>query len=121
MSFFFVCLANQINELDPVFIEINGAKIAIYKFNGNFYAYENECAHEGGPVAEGRIIGNLECDVSENGRVLGEHFSSTKMNIACPWHGVQYDLKTGVSNGNARLRLAKYDVVLDGDEVKVRV
>ena len=41
------------------------------------------------------------------------------MHFACPWHGYEYDLKTGECIGDRKLKLRKYNVVKRGDEMFV--
>lgn len=92
---------SEIKDLEPITVEFNGQRIGIYKYNGNFYAYRNVCPHEGGPVIEGALI-----------------FERTnKANIACPWHGIEFDLESGICNATKNLRLSKCNVVVRGDEV----
>ena len=45
--------------------------------------------------------------------------SATNVHFACPWHGYEYDLKTGECVGDRKLKLRKYNVVKRGDEIFV--
>jgi len=116
-----VAKKNQIGELDPFIVDVEGRSVAIYLFKGRYYAYENECAHEGGPVAEGLTAGDVECRVSPEGKMVEEYFSKDNIDIVCPWHGVQYDLQTGVCRADGRLRLVTHEVIIDGDDVRIRI
>jgi methionine sulfoxide reductase heme-binding subunit len=49
-------------------------RVAIFKHEGRLSAVSNVCAHQGGPLGEGRMIGGC---------------------ITCPWHGFQYRLGDG--------------------------
>ena len=42
---------------------------------------------------------------------VGQKFSDEHVNFVCPWHGYEYDLKTGECVADRRLRLKKYNVV----------
>lgn len=116
-----VAKTNQISESEPLIVTVENTVIGVYKFNGKYYAYENECAHEGGPVVEGMVIGDPECKLSPDGKRLGDSFSETKKDIVCPWHGTPYDLETGICRSDTRLQLVSHEVVVQGDEVKVRI
>lgn len=109
------------DNLIPLVVSVEGVTIGIYKFNGRYFAYENECAHEGGPVVEGLIVGDVVCKISPEGRRLGEYFSETKMDIVCPWHGVPYDLETGISRSDERFKLVAHEVIVEGDDLKIRI
>lgn len=92
-------------------VEANGTEIGIIRHEGEWFAYENRCLHQGGPVCEGIVIGKVEAVVGEGGRSLGERFSATDVHLVCPWHGWEYDLRTGRAAVDPRLCLTKHEVV----------
>jgi nitrite reductase (NADH) small subunit len=96
-------------------------EIGVLRHDGRFYAYENRCVHRGGPVCEGRILGRVEAVLADDKTVLGERFSETETHLICPWHGYEYDLETGECAADHNLRLRRYEVVEEGDEIYVRV
>ena len=49
----------------------------------------------------------------------GLYFSEDEIHFVCPWHGYEYDIRTGEFVGDRRLKLRKYDVVQKGDDVYV--
>jgi nitrite reductase/ring-hydroxylating ferredoxin subunit len=49
----------------------------------------------------------------------GMEFSKTKINVVCPWHGYEYDIRTGRHHGNPRFRLKPIKVRLAGGDVIV--
>lgn len=51
-------------------------RVALFKHDGQIHAVSNVCKHQNGPLGEGRIVDGC---------------------ITCPWHGFQYDPKTGAS------------------------
>jgi nitrite reductase/ring-hydroxylating ferredoxin subunit len=55
-------------------VNIKGKEIALFNIEGNFFALENACTHEAGPLAEGDIEGH---------------------EVTCPWHGGRFDICTG--------------------------
>jgi 3-phenylpropionate/trans-cinnamate dioxygenase ferredoxin subunit len=80
---------------------IDGKSIALANLNGEFYAVDNLCTHDNGPLGEGRI---------ERGT------------IECPRHGARFDVKTGAVKALPAVRPIKtYPVTLEGDEVRVDV
>ena len=91
---------NEIPSGQGKIFELNGNQIAVWNLSGNFYAFQNVCPHRGGPVGEGELEGTV---------------------ITCPWHGWQFDLITCASPFNPGMKLTKYDVVVEGDDVKVSV
>jgi nitrite reductase/ring-hydroxylating ferredoxin subunit len=111
----------ELSENSPLISELpNGTTVGVYKLNNKLYAYENICAHEGGPCVEGDFRKSLECKILPNGN-RREYYSEEKFNITCPWHGVEYDAETGICKSNQELRLQSFNVELDGDFIKVEV
>ena len=86
--------------------------------DGAYYAYSNYCVHAGGPACEGILVNNvvdiLNPDKTYEGQTFGDN-----VHFACPWHGYEYDLKTGECVGDRKLKLRKYNVVKRGDEIFV--
>ena len=54
--------------------EVDGRPIAVFNIDGNFYAIDDVCTHDGGPLAEGDLEG---------------------VEIKCPRHGARFDVRTG--------------------------
>jgi nitrite reductase (NADH) small subunit len=90
-----------LRELAPgsaMAVEVAGKPVALYNVGGSVFATENTCPHRGGPLGEG----DLEAEV-----------------ITCPWHGFQYDVKSGRCLTNAALGVACHAVRLEGDDILV--
>jgi nitrite reductase/ring-hydroxylating ferredoxin subunit len=102
-------------------VTVGSTEIGVLLHNDQFFAYENRCVHQGGPVCEGRIIGRVEAVLSDDQTVLGERFSETETHLVCPWHGYEYDLATGECAADRRLRLRSFPIREKGDEVFVVV
>jgi nitrite reductase (NADH) small subunit len=113
-----VAKSSEFSELKPIFVDFDGSKIAVYRFRGKYYAYANECPHQAGPACEGIVIGNREAEVLGGGRVR-EFTSEDNVNIVCPWHGVEFDLETGVCRPDPRYRLRSYQTFVEGDEISI--
>ena len=99
-------------------IESGGVEVGVFKLGGEFFAYENVCPHIGGPACQGKIIAKVEEGVREDRTSSGMEFSKTRMNVVCPWHGFEFDIRTGRHPGNARYRLKPIKVrVEDGNVI----
>ncbi|MFQ5920142.1 MAG: Rieske (2Fe-2S) protein [Thermoplasmata archaeon] len=81
-------------------VEREGLFLALYNVDGAFYATDNTCLHRGGPLGDGFLEGPL---------------------VTCPWHGWQYDVRTGRHEGGPALQVKTYPVVVEDGEVKVRI
>jgi nitrite reductase/ring-hydroxylating ferredoxin subunit len=102
-------------------IEIDGVAIGIFRQDGVFTAFENVCPHMSGPVCQGKIIARVQELTAPDRRSLGLAFSKDQFNVACPWHGYEFDIRTGQHQGNARLRLRPVKVEVINDELVVTV
>jgi nitrite reductase/ring-hydroxylating ferredoxin subunit len=95
--------------------------IGVFHWQGQFYAYSNICLHQGGPACEGLIMHRVEDVIAGDKTWQGQKFSDTDVNFVCPWHGYEYDIKTGECAADRRLRLRKYSVLVRGDDLYVAV
>jgi nitrite reductase (NADH) small subunit len=102
-------------------VDIEGVEIGVFYVKGQFSAYGNVCPHLGGPVCQGKILPRVVEDIAADRKSLGFAFSKTQTNIVCPWHGYEFDIRTGRHQGNPRLRLRSLDVRVAGGEVFVMV
>ena len=73
-------------------VEIDGRSIGVFNIGGEFFALRNRCPHQGGPLCRGRLSG------FPTARIPGEYQYTRKGEILrCPWHGWEFDVKTGRS------------------------
>ncbi len=91
-----------LDELPPggkKLVEIDGRAVAVFNVDGKFYAIDDVCTHDGGPLAEGELIGS---------------------EIECPRHGARFDVRTGRPLCMPAIEpVAVHAVELRGDDVYV--
>ena len=110
--------ASEFSDPGRKIVGFGGFEVAVFKLDGEFFAWLNLCPHMGGPVCQGKMIAKVEEIIAEDRTSKGMAFSRTKMHIVCPWHGFEFDIRTGVHPGNPKARLRKIGVaVTDGDVV----
>jgi nitrite reductase/ring-hydroxylating ferredoxin subunit len=80
--------------------KVGEAEIALAHCSGGFYAVQGHCLHLQGPLGHGRLE---DCV------------------LTCPWHGWQYDVRTGQNEFDLAIQLQTYDVQVENGEVRVRV
>lgn len=90
-------------------VDVAGRSIGIFNLNGEFFALRNRCPHQGGPLCTGRLSGFLTSTTP------GEYQYSREGEILrCPWHGWEFDIRTGQSWFDpARTRVRRYDVQVE--------
>lgn len=108
-------------DLKPVMVTVGKQNIGVYKNQEKYYAYLNECSHQGGPACEGEVMQRVRAKVSPDGKVVEEYNAENEYIIACPWHGVEYTLETGVFDQDPQLKLKSFPVRVKGNEVFVVV
>ncbi len=71
---------------------VNGRPIALFNLGGEFFGLLDRCPHQGGSLCEGTLTGLVTADRP------GEYKISRKGEIIrCPWHGWEFDVRTGQS------------------------
>lgn len=87
-----VAKAEDIGVGKRLAVTVGRREIAIFNVGGEYYALANTCPHEGGPLCEGFITGIALSDGPNDYRIerKGEF-------IRCPWHGWEFDIRTGQS------------------------
>lgn len=96
-----VCTIDEITDKRAVLVTLPGTckeQIAVYKDGDAFHALSNVCAHQGGPLSEGKIVDGC---------------------VTCPWHGYQYIAATGASPPPFTERVPTYDVRVQGKQIQV--
>ena len=91
----------KVNEMPPGTareFQADGRMIALFNVDGNFYAVDNTCLHRGGPLGEGTLEGEV---------------------VTCPWHGWQYNVKSGEAVFNEQIKVQCYEVKVEGDDICV--
>ena len=73
-------------------------EVALFNVDGTFYALENSCPHQGGPLAEGWLEGSL---------------------VTCSWHGWCFDVRTGKMTLGDYALVPVFDVQVEGELVSV--
>ncbi|MBV8629968.1 MAG: Rieske (2Fe-2S) protein [Silvibacterium sp.] len=103
-------------------VDVRGKEIGIFQLDKTFYAYHNSCPHMDGPVCQGIVLPLTTEDVDpETCKGLGRGFSKKHTNIVCPWHGMEFDIRTGEHPTDAQFRLRKIPVRVEKDLVYVTV
>jgi nitrite reductase (NADH) small subunit len=115
-------LAGQLEDFDENrrrIVTIEDREVVVLRSGDSFYALDNWCLHMGGPVGEGMLIGKVESVLSEDKCHLGDRFSDTETHLVCPWHGWEYNVKTGEAAAARSMKLRTYKTEVRGEDVYV--
>jgi metal-sulfur cluster biosynthetic enzyme/nitrite reductase/ring-hydroxylating ferredoxin subunit len=99
----FIRVADVAEIPDPgkTLVEVAGDMVAVFHVAGVFYAIDDVCTHDGGPLADGE---------------LRDH------KIACPRHGAKFDIRTGAALSMPAVRSTRaHDVKVEDGGVWVRL
>ena len=101
----FIPAAKVGEVVDPgsMLVEVDDRLVVLIHAAGHWYALDDVCTHDGGPLSDGPI------DVADH-------------SIACPRHGAKFDLATGAAmTMPATKPTVAHDVKVEGDQVFVRL
>jgi nitrite reductase (NADH) small subunit len=76
--------------------------------DGGVYALRDVCPHRGGPLGHGRLENAVD------GSDTGDYSRSDDLILRCPWHGHEFDVKTGHCLADPDAGVRTYNVSIDG-------
>lgn len=92
-----VAKADELKLNQMKLVHIGNKRIAIGRTEEGYAAFDDFCTHRGGPLSDGAMI----CGT-----------------VQCPWHGSQFDVKTGqVKAGPAKENIKTYEAKEEGGKV----
>jgi 3-phenylpropionate/trans-cinnamate dioxygenase ferredoxin subunit len=98
-EFITVATTEDIPPGDRIVVELGRHWVAIFNVDGKYYAIEDVCPHDDGPLAEGELI---DCV------------------IECPRHGAKFDIRTGkVLAPPALVDVPTYQVRVQNNEIQI--
>ena len=102
-------------------VTVGNLEIGIFRLGDDFFAWRNSCPHQGGPVCQGRLYSRVRERLDDEQRSHGRYYDDSRVNIVCPWHGLEFDIRTGRHPGSPSLALEPASVQVDAGEVYVRL
>ncbi|MCC6447040.1 MAG: non-heme iron oxygenase ferredoxin subunit [Armatimonadetes bacterium] len=91
----------DVAPMQAIVVQAGGRRLALCRVNDEFYAIDDACTHDNGPLGEGE---------------LDDH------QIECPRHGARFDVRTGAALSLPAVRGVKsYPVTVTGDDIFVDV
>jgi nitrite reductase/ring-hydroxylating ferredoxin subunit len=98
-EFIKVAAQDELEEGGMLAVEVDGEPICLAKVDGRVYAFTDNCTHISGPLNEGDLEGCV---------------------LTCPWHGAQFDVRTGkVLRGPARQDIITYPVKIEDESILI--
>ena len=96
-----VATAGELPDPGSTVVEVDGELIALFHVEGVYYALDDVCTHDGGPLGSGEIVGHK---------------------VACSRHGAKFDIRTGAALSMPAVRATRaHDVKVEAGGVWVRL
>lgn len=81
-------------------VEIEDVRVALFNVDGQIYAIEDVCTHDGGPLVEGTLVNQYE--------------------VICPRHGARFDIRNGAALSFPAFEPTNsYAVRIEGEDVLI--
>jgi 3-phenylpropionate/trans-cinnamate dioxygenase ferredoxin component len=98
-----VCRVDELPPGEMRLVEWESLEIGVFNCGGNFYAIEDRCSHDDGPLAEGE-------------------FDAGTCTVECPRHGSLFDLRTGKPKTlPAYEPVDTFAVIIEDETIKLEV
>ena len=97
-----VCPAADLAPGERVIADLDGMSVGVFNVDGEYHALKNDCPHQRAPLCEGSLTGLTtaegpgEFEYERDGEI-----------VRCPWHGWEFDVRTGESVFNPHRVKAK--------------
>jgi len=95
-----VCRVGEIPEGQGRAFPVAGRTVAVFYWEGRYWAIDDFCPHQGASLAGGEVNDGV---------------------VACPWHAWRFCIREGTWCDNPKLRVDTFPVRVQGDEVQVAV
>ncbi|MBA3271140.1 MAG: Rieske 2Fe-2S domain-containing protein [Acidobacteria bacterium] len=82
------------------FALVSGRHVAIFRLDDGFFAIDNLCLHQAGPLCDGPVEGHV---------------------VTCPWHGWSYDIRSGILVQDGGVGVSRHNTRVVGDVVQVQL
>jgi nitrite reductase/ring-hydroxylating ferredoxin subunit len=86
--------------------------VVVRTFDGELHGLVDRCLHQGARLSGGRLLRHAEDDA------VGEHrMLDSREVLKCPWHGYEYDVRTGCAVFDHRLVLHRIEVRVEAGRI----
>jgi len=102
MEYTRVCSLNELPNGAQKIVAVGPHKVALFHFNNEISAIANACLHKAGPLGLGLVENKYD-----------------GVYVTCPWHGWEYNIRTGSAPPGFKDQQAVYEVKIEGNEILV--
>ena len=102
MAFIKVCSLSELPNNSQKIVPLGSHKVALFHFNNEISAIANACLHKAGPLGLGLVENKYD-----------------GLYVTCPWHGWEYNIKTGSAPPGYKDQQAVFEVKVEGDDILI--
>ena len=102
MAFIKVCSLSELPDNSQKIVPLGPHKVALFHYNKEISAIGNACLHKAGPLGLGLVENKYD-----------------GLYVTCPWHGWEYNIKTGSAPPGYKDQQAVYEVKVEGDDILI--
>lgn len=102
MAFIKVCSLSELPENSQKIVPLGPHKVALFHYNKEISAIGNACLHKAGPLGLGLVENKYD-----------------GLYVTCPWHGWEYNIRTGSAPPGYKDQQAVYEVKVEGDDILI--
>jgi nitrite reductase/ring-hydroxylating ferredoxin subunit len=104
-----VARASEIPPGARKLVRLNGRGVVVFNVKGEFFALSDQCPHKGASLSGGKMTGLVE-----SGGPGDYTYTRVGEIVRCPWHGWEFDVRTGRSYCDPRrMRLMQFNVTVE--------
>jgi nitrite reductase (NADH) small subunit len=109
-----VCAESELAPGERIVRELDGVSVGVFNVGGELYALHNRCPHRGGALCLGPVTGTAL--FTDDFRYV---YGRAGELVRCAWHGWEFDIASGRSLVDPRIRAKTYPVEVSDGQVYV--
>ena len=110
------CRSSDLPLGERMILNLDGKSIGLFNVGGRFYALHNRCPHTGGPLCLGPITGTA---LPSTGQKF--EYGREGSILRCAWHGWEFEIETGQSLVDPKIRARTYTVTVEDGHLVVNI
>lgn len=118
MADYIVAKAEEFGPGERRIVRAGKLEIGVFNVGGAYYGLPNVCAHQFGPLCEGKVTGTLVA--TEETRWQRAWVREGEI-VTCPWHSLEFEIPTGRCLAYPRVKLRQFPVRVEDGHVIVTI
>ncbi|MFB6300711.1 MAG: Rieske (2Fe-2S) protein [Halobacteriales archaeon] len=110
---------DEIDDRERLVVQLEGREIGIINIDGEYKAFTNWCAHQSGPLFEGKLSGTAKASFDPESLEVSTEWVRDDKVMTCPWHGWEYDVETGECLSRKGISLPEHEVTIRDGKIVV--